>query len=816
MPFSNVQILFMLPSKYMSILFISLLVLGFSVQAQTNKATIKGLVKDTASNKILSFATVGLYKVNEEKPIKNIFTGSKGEFVLQGVDTGNYTITISNTGYVNKTSNIIIIKANETIDVGTFLMMAEPKDLAAVLVSSNRKPLLERSEDKLIFNAEADPTLDGQQATDVLRKTPFLSVDNDGNVTLNGQKNFKILLNGKESSMFAKDPKEVLKAFPASLIKKIEVSTQPSAKYDAEGIGGIINIITKKKVVGYNGSIGYSLNTIGFWNLNTNFNAKYGKLGFSGYFGKGGNGSPTGNSESVTTSLQPIAYRERRLIGTSYNGFTFQNGNLELSYDVDSLNTISTYANIGGGKNNHLYYQQQYLIKPAGDTAKGTLNTINYNKYPELDLGIDYIKKFKSNPDKEFTLRFNSNIGKTDGDYSSDQLQQGFQRYTLSNSNAHDNQYTLQADMVLPLKNKQKIEFGAKGVLRRAYSDYESAITYSPNSKFVTDSANTNVFNYNQNVFGLYTSYGFNYKKLFFKLGIRGEFSSLGGAFETAKTTVHQHYFNLVPTLYISKNLANNQTINISYNIRLQRPYIGDLNPFINNADSLSISYGNPNLKPQLIHNLEFGYSLFKGANSANIKTSFFYSNNQITQYSNFNNNTGITYSTSDNIGRNYGTSLSAFLSLKPVKWISINGNIGLKYDFIINKLNPNIRNQGLSGWGNLNALFDFNKQSGISFYSGMNKQSVSLQEKPGIFYWYGAGFFYKFFNNKIRVAIRCDNFLESQIKYKSTSSGDNFTAYQNIYSPGRALGVSLRWNFGKLTDNVSKKRGITTDDVKK
>ncbi len=797
-------------------IFIIILVKSSSTFAQVNKASITGIVKDSATNKVLSFATVGLYKYNQDKPVKNIFTGNKGEFIFSGVDTGAYTITISNTGFANKTSYAIVVINNATIDAGTFLIAQVSNELQAVIVTSTRKPLLERSEDKLIFNAEADPTLDGQQATDVLRKTPFLSVDNDGNVSLNGQKNFKILLNGKESSMFAKAPKEVLKAFPASLIKKIEVSTQPSAKYDAEGIGGIINIITKKKVVGYNGSISYSWNTIGFQNLNTNLNAKYGKFGFSGYFGTGGNGAPQGNSETVTTSLVPIAYKQRSLVGTSYNGFTWQNGNLELSYDIDSLNTLSSYANIGGGTNNNKFYQTQLFILPNGDSSKGNFNNFNANKSPELDLGVDYIKKFKSNADKEFTLRFNSNLGKDDNTGNSEQQQATNQRYVINSSNAKNNQYTIQADMILPLKNKQKIEFGGKAILRRAFSDYESAVTYVPGEKYIVDSSNTNIFNYNQNVFGLYVSYGFNHKKTFFKFGTRAEISSLGGSFETAQTTVNQHYINIVPTIYISKNLPNNQSISIGYNIRLQRPYITDLNPFVNNTDSLNIRFGNPNLKPQLIHNLEFGYSLFKGANSANIKTSFYYSNNQITQYVNFNNNTGISYTTSDNIGKNYGTSVSAFLSLKPIKWLSINGNIGLKYDFIVNKLNASSRNQGLSGWSNLNGTIDFNKQSGIGFYSGMNKQAVSLQETPGIFYWYGAGFFYKLFNNKIRISLRLDNFLDVQTKYRTTSNGSNFTSYQNIYSPGRAFGLSMRWNFGKLTDNVSKKLGVSNDDVKK
>lgn len=802
------------------LLFMITAFINICVSGQTiNKAVIKGVIKDSTSKAGISYGTIGLYKKdNTDKPIKNVITNGKGEYVFNQVDTGAYVIIITTSGYTEHTINDInVTGTSSNIDAGTVLLIPAPKDLQAVTVTSVKRPLIEKSEDKIIFNAEADPTIDGQQATDVLRKTPFLSVDNDGNVTLNGQTNFKILLNGKESSMFAKNPAEVLKSFPASLIKKIEVITQPSAKYDAEGAGGIINIITKKKIIGYNGSIGTYANTVGNRNINGNFNAKYGGFGLSGYAGIGGANNQPGNTESVTNNPDPMgAYKQRLLYGGAFRSFQWVNLNLELSYDIDSLHTISSYYNAGGGNSKRDYDQTSYTISPMNDTAKGIFNTLTKSVYPWTDWGVDFIKKFKGVEDKELTFKFNEEIDRNTDNVSSQQIDPNSQRYVLSNNKSNNYQYTIQTDFVLPLKNKKKIEMGAKAVLRRADADYESMYSYTPGGKYIQDSANTNIFNYDQNIYATYATFGFNVKKFFFKLGARGEWSNLGGYFQGGKSTVQQHYFNLVPTMFISRSLKNNQSLTLSYNIRLQRPYITDLNPFVDNSDSLNIRFGNPNLKPQIIHNLEFGYSHFKGPNSINLKLSGYYCNNKITQYALFDPATGITDWTMANIGQNYGTSLSGFVSVKPVKWWTFNSNLGLRYDFIINKLNSSVSNQGLSGWGNMNSTFDINNIFATSFNIGMWQGAVSLQQKPGLNYWYGAGAVLKLLKNKLRLSLRVDNFLNDQIMTKTITTGTNFTGYQKNYTPGRSFGLALRWNFGKLTDNVSKKRGVSTDDLKK
>ncbi|MFY7651921.1 MAG: outer membrane beta-barrel protein, partial [Chitinophagaceae bacterium] len=618
-----------------------------------------------------------------------------------------------------------------------------------------------------IFNVESDPTIDGQQAVDVLRKTPFLSVDNDGNVLLNGQKNYKILLNGKESSMFAKDPKEVFKSFPANLIKKIEVITQPSAKYEAEGLAGIINIITKRKIMGYNGSVSSYRNSNNIWNTNASFNAKIGSLGFTSWIGIGGGNNLAGSTESVTRALQPAAFKERVFKGNSLNSWYWQNANIELSYDIDSLNTISAYLNSGGGNSSNQFEQSLSTVLGNGNIQTGIFNTNSKYEYPNIDWGIDYIKKFKSNENKELSIRVNNENTQNNSIDNSDQAFQQFLRSIINNNINRTKQITLQVDYILPISPKTKLELGGKFIHRDANANFE-ALVNNNNGKFEIDPSNTNKFFYSQKVAAAYITYGFSIKQWYIKMGARAEKAFFDGYFQQGKTKIDQQFFNIIPTLYVSRNLPNNQSVNVNYAIRLRRPFIWDLNPFINNTDSLNISYGNPNLQPELIHTLEFGYSHFKGSNSINLRLSGFYNNNQITRFAAFNNQTGVLEWTNDNIGRNYGATINGNINVKPLSWWSINSNLGLRFDFITNKRNSSISNNGLSGWGNVNTTADINKKMAVSLNAGMWQGGVGLQEVQGINYWYGAGAVFKLMQNKLRISLRVDNFLQKNIGWKS------------------------------------------------
>lgn len=799
-------------------IFLCLILVSLAGQAWTQKkVTIKGMVQDSVQAKTLPFATVGLYAFNnQQKPLRNIFTDNKGRFEFTKVDTGHYIIFASYSGFAEKASLPLRVTGDSAlIDIPVLQLSPASQNLAAVTVSA-RRPLIEHSEDKLVYNAEADPSNAGQMATDVLRKTPFLSVDGDGNVQLNGQSNFKVLLNGKETAMFTKNVKEALQSFPANLIKSIEVITTPSAKYDGEGVGGIINIITKKKVVGYNGNIGVLQNTLGNTSVNANASFKYGKLGLSGYYGLNRMNGLKSRNASETESFNPVMFYKRISTGQRKNNNFYNYGNMELSWDLDSMNTLSSYVAINGGRSKNLNLRYFDLISPDKTDTSRTIFNDHFNfRYPAWNWGMDFIRKFRHNPEQELTIKMFHDYSHDNNLMKSDQHSESGNRAMINDNNADNRQSTWQLDYVHPFKNKIKLETGLKLIARNASAIYESQYRNTPNDKYIIDSTNSDNFKYRQYVYGTYATLRFTIKKYSFRIGGRIERTIIDGDFVKSKTTVEQDYLTFMPSVFISRKFANIHTLSLSYTKRLSRPYIWDLNPFVNNTDSFNLNFGNPHLNPEIYHSFEIGYTLLKGKTSINIRLSENFSNSQIARYAAFNSNTGVTSNTMDNIGSYSSTGLSGNLTISITSKWRINSNLGLRYDFVKNRLNPAQKNQGLGGWGNLSTNVEITKKISTFFNTNMGRPPAQLQGFYGFNYWYGFGGNLKFLKEKFTLTINVNNIFNKEIVWKSSLMDKNFHTTSWNYRPGRSANIGLRWNFGKLTENVSRKRGVNNDDLK-
>jgi outer membrane receptor protein involved in Fe transport len=800
-----------------SLVVLLLLLIHSGVKAQ-NKTTITGSLLDSSNNKPVAWATTGLYKKdNTAKPLQNIFSDNKGRFEFTAVDTGNYVVIVTYAGYTEKEFPVRIDSGVAKKDIGSLILSPASKELGNVVVTAAaRKPLLEQEDEKMIYNTEADPSVEGLTAIDVFRKTPFLSVDGDGNVQLNGQSNFKVLLNGKETSMFSKNLKEALKSFPANLIKKVEVSTNPSSKYDGEGVGGIINIITKKRVMGYNGNLSISRNTIGNYNGNASINFKYGKWGLTGYYGFGGGRPPGNTSSSEMESLHPVAFYKRISNGNSRNKYFYNYGNVELSWDMDSLHTFSSYVEINGGNGSAVSSTRYNMILPSIiDTISSSLyNESNY-KYPSVNYGIDFIKKFKGNTEKEWTVKFYQENSKDDNFGEGIQETPGLQRFVINDNKSKNEQTTVQTDWVQPIKKDVKIEFGLKAILRRANSDYMSYYKYDVNGKYEVDINNSDKFNYHQNVYSAYTTYRFKWKQISFKIGARLEHTSVEGNFIKNGTSVKQDYNTLMPNVYLSRKFNKIHTFSLQYGKRLRRPYIWDLNPFVNNTDSLNIYYGNPGLDPDIIHMVEIGYSVFKGNTNINFRLSESFSGQQITRYSTFDDATGVLSNVVNNGGISKVTGLNGNLSTKFTKKWSFSTGMGLRYTFIKNRYRPEQKNQGLGGYIYWNSGYELTKKWNVTVNFNGYRGDAQLQGSNGFSVWYSGGTTYKFFKDKITLAVMANNFLKRTNEWRSESEDANFRRSFSYFNVQRGINFSLRWNFGKLSESVSRKRGVSNDDLK-
>ncbi len=779
--------------------------------AQSKSFKISGVIQDSA-RKPLAFVTVSLFKQQQlQNLLRSSYTNDAGKFQFNAVDTGTYTVIVSHTGFAEKQEDITVTDKDIAMtDIGLARAAAS---LQGVTVTS-RKPLIEQTDDKIIFNVENDPATKTETAIDILRKTPFVSVDGDDNVQVNGQTNFKVLLNGRETAMFAQNVKEALKGFPGALITKIEVITSPSAKYDGEGVGGVLNIITKKKVAGYNGSISSNYSTTRWYNINGNFSAKFGKLGITMFYGAGGTTGQTGKNLTQTTAFVPGLFTKRTLKGDRWMKNFWNNGNAEFSYEFDSLNTVSSYGNISGGYNRYTLDQTVTTDFSSAPPSVSYYDLAGRNEYPTISVGTDYIRKFRNNKEKEFSVRLNSEFGKANTFLNSIQDNPGTDRFIVNNSYANNKQYTIQSDYIHPFKNNRKLESGVKAILRRASSDFESLIKYDEGHDYKINPSNTDNFRYNQDVYSVYSTYSFKIKKTNFRFGARVEHTSVDGHFSNSETKVNQTYTTFLPNLQSTTKLSNTLTMVLGYQKRLQRPFIWNLNPFVNNNDSLNISYGNPGLAPQTINSFSVQTRIMKGGTFAGLTFEASYSGNKILQFATFDPGTGVTKTTSLNIGKELQISVTGNISMKinPDWNVFLNGNV--RYNKVRNSQLKSQVNSGIGGNANLNTSYKINKKFTVSGYSGFWRGPVTIQSSFPLNIWYGAGMGVKWFKEKLTTSLMASNFFQKTRDWRMVTTDPYFQTSSTTTMPFRGINLSLTWNFGKMTENVSRKKGVNNDDL--
>lgn len=778
------------------------------------KGSISGAVADS-SKKPLSFVTVRIFKQNNTKPLQSVLSAENGIFNLNNPGEGTYTLSFTHTGFAEK-KQVIIVNTNGDMKIDAIVLLPETGTLNEVVVK-NVRPLIEQGDDKIIFNVEDDPGAKSETAIDILRRTPFISVDGEDNVKVNGKDNFKVLLNGRETPMFARNIKEALRGFPGALISKIEVITAPSAKYDGEGIGGLINIITKKKVAGYNGTLSTFNRTSDKINdYSINGNAKVGKFGASVFFNAGYQDPLSQYNINTTIPAVTTAYTKREIAGDQVNSGGWSFGNAELSFEADTLNTISLYTNIDSWSGKTISSQTITTDFSSAPSSVSLYNLYNKSNNPGINIGSDYIRHFKKKKEQEFSLRFLGEFGKNDAEINSSQSSQDNtgDRFLRNTSNAINNQYTIQADNSIPVKKNGKLDAGAKAILRRASSNFESLERYGSAADYKLNPLNTDKFTYKQDVLSIYGMYTFKVKKSSFRLGARAEFTDVNGNFISSATQVKSSYVTLLPNIQFTNRLSSTTTLVLSYSKRLQRPYIYDLNPFVFNNDSLNISSGNPDLGPQTVHAVAAQLRYGKGNTFGGINVEGSYSNNKILQYSFFNPQTGVTKTTSLNIGKEFQSSLNVNLNTKITPKWRISVNASLRFATVTNNSDKSQSNTGLGGNFNFNTNYQFTDKFNISSFVGLWKDPQTIQTTYPFSTWHNVAFNFKVFKDKINISLRAVNYYQKTWDNKTIVKDPNFYSTNILRFPRRAAVVALTWNFGKLTENVSKKKGVNNDDI--
>jgi len=795
-----------------------------SLFAQHTMPTIavKGTVIDSVTGKPMEFVTASLQNSSTHQSVKTALSGTDGNFELKTPANGPLSLAIIFVGY--KTKFIPVSGNGSVLDLGKIGLSPASKQLQEVSVSA-AKPLMKREIDRISYDIQADPDSKGLSVLEMMRKVPLLSVDGNNNILLKGSGNYKILINGKESALLAKSPSDVLNSMSATDIEKIEVITTPPAKYDAEGLSGIINIVTKRNVgQGYNVALNTRFNTLYGPGGNLNGTVKQGKIGVSVIVGGGSNGtvnSGFGNTENIFHPQSSIIQN-----GTSKQTGGQYYGSTEFSYEIDTLNLLTASVNLNGARQNQSSIQSAQTESINGLQQAFGLQSAGNGSFNGLDASINYQLGFKSSKDKLLTFsykfsnapnnQFTDNI--FDGRFKYPQLLfPDYQQY----NNAGNRDHTVQIDYASPLNAKVSIEAGAKAILRNNFSNYHINDRDSVTQQYITNNALTNDFNYHQDIYSLYNSYELKSDKWAGKAGLRLERTDINADFTSAGVTTAPSYDNLIPSVSVQRNFKS-YSLNLGFTQRIQRPGIAQLNPFVDRSNPEFVNTGNPALHPELNNTFDLTYSNFAGA-AINLDLSYAFSNNSIQTVSNLqvqtvNNKTDtVTYTTYQNLGTNKTLGANANISFTIGKKLSLTLNGQLNYVWLSGTFNGIMyNNSGVTGNAFCNIRYRMGKGYALSLNSYYFSGQVNLQGASNEYIFNQYLFSKDLFNRQMTIVLVANNPYARY--YTSTSYINSAQFYQSTFSKSdyRSFAVRLNFKVDKLKKDIKRnEHGILNDDTK-
>jgi outer membrane receptor protein involved in Fe transport len=787
-----------------------------SASLPTGKYQIKGIVSDTESDKTIPYATITV-QINNNI-VKRLAGDVNGKFEFTLDSIGTYTLLVQSIGYQTMKIEVNIDKNNTKIELGTIKLTPGAEEIEEVVVVAQR-PLVRTEVDKIIYSIEADPESKTANALEMLRKIPLVTVDGEDNIQVKGSSNFKILLNGKSSSMLSQNPKDVLRSLPANTIKDIEVITNPSSKYEAEGTGGIINIITaKKQLEGFMGRVNAGINTMGGSSLGIYAASKIKKFGFSINYNYNKWNQPKSESFSTLENFVSTTYRYTESGGYSkYGGFS-NYATVEASYEIDSLNLISLsfWGYMGDYSGNGEQLTQDF--DPDHALSRKFINlTDNSEVFAYISGNIDYQRTYKK-PDKTFTVSYKLETMPDKSHFENDiNAQLNYTSYRQrSANNSSVAEHTFQLDYFDPVTDMHQIEGGVKYIFRHNISNSEILHYDFEENVWIPDESRNDDLKYDQHVIGLYTGYVLKLKKISIKPGLRAEGTINRGYFKSVKDTIFTNQmFNLIPYITFSKDLNKGQNIKLSYTQKLSRPGIWYLNPYVYDSDPLNISYGNPDLDAEVSHTFDLSYSKFSDKFNVNLSLNAAFTNNAIQSISNI-NSTGVKTTTFKNIGKIQQFGGYLYGSLRPGKKLTVNTNLSINYSILESNDSRNLKNEGFNYNGSINMRYTAWKSGNISGYGGYYSPRIRLQGQSGSFWYSSINISQELFKKKLTATVSLSNPFMRRFKWEN--SYDDPTFHQNMvyYYYNRMLRFNLSYSFGQMTGEIKKaRRGIKNEDVK-
>ena len=696
-----------------------------------------------------------------------------------------------------------------------------------------QKALVKSDIDKITYNIEDDPDSKSNTILEMLRKVPMVTVDGEDKIQVNGSSSFKVYVNSKPNQMMSNNPSEVLKSMPASSIKRIEVITNPGPKYDAEGVGGILNIITHGKgIEGYTATFSAAASNQGVGgSLYTT--VKSGKLTVSANMDYSYYDRPTSYSGSTRKTIGNITESSSNIEseGTSkYHGDS-KYGSIEASYEIDSLRLITAAFDLYGGSSTSNGESWALATSPLTGNQLYSYNTLRHSKskYAYVDGGIDYQRTFKTE-EKLFTLsyRIGSEPDASDSqtDYADLRAADGWGKFIERLKRQRDDgsentmEHTFQVDYTTPFAKHHTIETGLKYILRNNTSEDDR---YEMD---VMDYEHSSHYKHRNDILAAYLGYGLKIKKLSGRLGLRYEHTLQDVEYKLGPgTDFSQHFNDLVPSASLGLKLGQTTNLRLGYNMRIYRPSIWYLNPYLDDSTPTNINQGNPNLDSEKSHNISFTFSKFTPKFNINLTTQYTFTNNSIenvvkmirdTDIPGLKNPTGmdVLYTSYENIGRSQSFNLNAYVNWNASKNTRVYVNSRLRYTDMND--GGTLSNSGWAAFAYGGAQQTLPKNWNISFNMYAYTPSVTLQGRSSSYSSYTLSVQKSWMKKRLNLTLSASNFLKKYKTYESSTTDTYFEAANWSKSVVQRFAVTVSYRIGELKASVRKaERSISNDDVK-
>ncbi len=800
-----------------------LAIIWLSVDAQVkeqapNVGTIAGKVIDEGNGEIIDFAAVSIYKIGNDAAVKNFMTDLEGRFLFSEIPFGAYKIKISFMSYQSKTIDEILIDAENTeVNLGDIkLTKANSTNLDEVVVTAP-KPLIEFGADTITFNADQSIHAEGSTAGDLLRSVPMVNVDADGKPTIAGKVNTRIFIDGKPSDYTSETMADLLNVLPSEAIQKIEVITNPEARYSADG-DGIINIVLKKGYkLGLSSGLSFTSSTLGVHNGSAYTAYSDKKLTFNGSYGYRLNRHANGadlDRVNYNTSGEVSSFMNQ--LSNSLTKGGSHNGRASMNWDITPLQNLRASLNYNQYDNSGDAFLDDYRLNSSEvQTELRKQETYNQNEAGAFTFNADYTLKFKQKKGENLSagLTYYNNSTMRDRLLEREThkpngtIVNPYKQYRLND--IYNDRFEFNLDYVKPLSKMATLSLGSQVTVGNNINDQ---LVTGYNSEQQTDTINTiltNKFDYLENIYAFYGSYRIRTKDRWtIRAGMRSEFTSLKFKQTAVAAANPEPYYNVFPNISIYKNYKKRYNFGLSYSMRITRPREYTLNPLIDDTNQSNVSFGNPNLKPSYINQFQLSFATAGAKWSFTPRLSYATTNKIIERF-----RTSTDSVTFANLGSNQALTLSLFGNYRITKSISLNGGYTLSRRSYQSESSLQLPRSGYSQRANMTVSGELPKrvfiEGQLNYYSNALAQGKNSSSVTTSF-----GFRKTFLNNKLTArVVASDPFADRntfEVIDAINPGGTSYHQERTVLMRTRNYAFTVGYRFS------STKKQKAKDDVKK